>query len=386
VAIFTPSDRQFTGLAASLIAIGIDVERIDQPSSDQVKAVFEQNQSTYKAIILDSTAIPADLNPVINQYNERPMIWLCNLGDPAPISAHQSHPQLLKPILPDELRNAVIASTPAISTKSKVQQSSAISDFQINPSDSAFNASVLLVDDSPVNRTVIRELLASIGVDVDAAEDGQQAVELARKKSYKIIFMDLQMPEIDGAVASQMILEDCRNRSVTEPIIIALTAHVTEEHRRQCLAAGMTDFITKPVRRERLVDTLNQYLTTNPLPLSANISDSPVIDRPAWKTHFVETMGQPEELFDSMASAFVVEVPEMLIRLAAAIEAGDRAAIRRAAHTLKSCFRYVSSGPEVELASQLERDAKLGQIAGMTTSLATLREAGRIWCERLSKT
>ena len=362
VAIFTPSDRQYTGLATGLIAIGVEVERIDHPSSDQIKAVFEQSQSTYKAIVLDSTAIPADLNPIIDQYNERPMIWLCKLGDPAPISAHQSHAQLLKPVLPDELRSAVEASVQENTLKSKTQSSTELPASHQSPNATVSDSSVLLVDDSPVNRTVIRELLASIGVAVDAAENGRQAVELAKKKQYELIFMDLQMPEIDGAVASQMILEDCRSRSVAEPIIIALTAHVTEEHRRQCLAAGMTDFITKPVRRERLVETINQYL------VSATSST-----RPTWRTHFVEVMGQPEELFDSMASAFVIEVPEMLARLETAIATGDRMTIRRAAHTLKSCFRYVSSGHEIQLASQLERDAKQGSIANMSTTLETLR-------------
>jgi len=114
--------------------------------------------------------------------------------------------------------------------------------------------SILLVEDEPVNREVSLGLLEDVGLIVDVAADGVEAVELAEKYDYHVILMDMQMPRMDGLEATRRI----RRMNKAMPII-AMTANAFSEDRQRCLDAGMDDFITKPVDPDTLFDTLLKW-------------------------------------------------------------------------------------------------------------------------------
>jgi CheY-like chemotaxis protein/HPt (histidine-containing phosphotransfer) domain-containing protein len=118
-------------------------------------------------------------------------------------------------------------------------------------------ARLLLVEDNLVNREVALELLKSVGLAVDTAENGQEAVAMARAHPYDLILMDLQMPTMGGLDASRAIraLAGREHQS-----IIALTANIFEQERLACAAAGMVDFVAKPVDPERLFAKLLKWL------------------------------------------------------------------------------------------------------------------------------
>ncbi len=118
-------------------------------------------------------------------------------------------------------------------------------------------ARVLLADDEPVGQEVSRELLEDVGFVVDIAEDGEQAVALARQNIYALILMDMQMPVMNGVEATRVIRADSLNR--TTPIL-AMTANAFDDDRVQCFAAGMNDHISKPVDPEKLYETLVAWL------------------------------------------------------------------------------------------------------------------------------
>jgi two-component system, sensor histidine kinase and response regulator len=119
-------------------------------------------------------------------------------------------------------------------------------------------ALILLVEDEPINQEVARELLEDAGLVVDLAEDGLQALELARRNRYALILMDMQMPNLNGLEATRAIRADSLNR--TTPIV-TITANAFDEDRQVCLDAGMNDHITKPVHPERLYMALLRWLT-----------------------------------------------------------------------------------------------------------------------------
>lgn len=119
-----------------------------------------------------------------------------------------------------------------------------------------FDANILLAEDNRVNQKLATEMLTRLGCRVTLAQNGQEAVELAEKSSFPIIFMDCQMPEMDGFEASGLI----RSRVGEEPVIIALTANSLPGDRERCLKAGMNDYLAKPFQRMDLERLLDRYL------------------------------------------------------------------------------------------------------------------------------
>jgi CheY-like chemotaxis protein len=122
-------------------------------------------------------------------------------------------------------------------------------------------ARVLLAEDEPITQEISRTLLEDVGLQVDVADNGQQALTLARQNDYDLILMDMQMPVLNGLDASTAIRADSRNR--TTPIL-AMTANAFDEDRRACLAAGMNEHISKPTEPDKLYETLLNWLSKPP--------------------------------------------------------------------------------------------------------------------------
>ena len=120
------------------------------------------------------------------------------------------------------------------------------------------NQCVLLVDDNLVNQRVAKAFLSTFGLDVDVAENGMEALEAIARKEYRMVFMDCQMPVMDGYEATRRIRElETDSRRLP---IVALTANAMEGDREKCIASGMDDYMPKPVRKELLREMVDRWL------------------------------------------------------------------------------------------------------------------------------
>ena len=153
---------------------------------------------------------------------------------------------LLKPILPARLGAALLA---ALAPDVAVVEAA--------PKPPARTLSILLVEDNPTNQLVIRSMLDAAGCQVELAADGAQAVQAAQRARYAAILMDVQMPVMDGLEATRQIRSGTGPNRATP--IIGLTAAAGAEYEAQCRAAGMNDYLTKPVRRPILLERLGLH-------------------------------------------------------------------------------------------------------------------------------
>ena len=118
---------------------------------------------------------------------------------------------------------------------------------------------ILVVEDHPINQLVAKEMLDELGYQVVLAQDGQDALDILAEQTFDLIFMDVQMPRLDGLEATRRIRQQWPERG---PYIIALTAHTLQEDRRRCFEAGMDAFLSKPLR----LDTLRRTMDELPCP------------------------------------------------------------------------------------------------------------------------
>ena len=183
---------------------------------------------------------------------------------------------------------------------------------------------LLLVEDNALNRKLALALLGRLGYPADVATTGSEAVTAAADRPYDVILMDVQMPDMDGLEATQRILATTTG---PRPWIVALTANVLDADREACAAAGMSDFLTKPIRPQELADVLER----------SPIRDDPAVDWGTLRTHVRGMAGMDDhELERDLADDFVTGAPVLLAAIDTGLEVGDPTDVRRAAHTLKS--------------------------------------------------
>ncbi|MGL5059009.1 MAG: response regulator [Microcoleus sp.] len=236
---------------------------------------------------------------------------------------------------------------------------------------------ILLAEDNVVNQKVATHLLDRIGFRADIAANGLEVLEALQRQSYDVVLMDVQMPEMDGLEATRRICEDFP--ADKKPRIIAMTANAMQGDREKCLAAGMDDYITKPVRREELAAALSKCKSLDRNDESAAVSEpqNPGIAAKSDSTIAPESLGaeSPEdspidfqilhslrELDDDddpnflgdLIEIYLSDAPQHLETMNEAISLGDADSLKLASHTLKSSSANLGAMCFSEICKDLE--------------------------------
>jgi CheY-like chemotaxis protein len=180
-----------------------------------------------------------------------PIILLTSLGR-REISAEDLEfaAYLTKPIKPSALYDALAGIFASNLVSPKIDPTKPVIDPELGKK---YPLRILLAEDNAVNQKLALRILEQMGYRADIASNGLEAVESIERQSYDVILMDVQMPEMDGLEATRQILTKW---PTSHPSIIGLTANALEGDREACLAAGMSDYISKPIRVNELVQAL----------------------------------------------------------------------------------------------------------------------------------
>jgi two-component system sensor histidine kinase/response regulator len=294
---------------------------------------------------------------------------------------------LIKPVLQDTLREVLAAALGPAQTGVLVTRHS-VAEARRRHESQHYSGHVLLAEDVRANQVVAASILKRLGLTVDIATDGAEALAKWRDGGFDLVLMDCQMPGVDGYQATERIRAE---ESGVHIPIIALTANAFAENRQRCLGAGMDDFIAKPFELKRLHEVLGRWLrlseegkTAEPSPPSdtARTAAGGAIDS--------EALGRMRDMlaedFPEFLDAFHTSADELLATLPKTQAAGDLQALERQAHSLKSAARNAGAQRLAALAEQLEHQAHAGDgsdpdhlIPALSEEYVRVRKALQDW-------
>ncbi|NVK75702.1 MAG: response regulator [Oceanospirillaceae bacterium] len=257
VILLEPSTTYKSYLTTYLHSIGVNCTTC--ADLEQMIALLNKQKGHIDAILL--SVIPDDKNVIeareLIDYSRQQFSVPCILmvQPPGQIAHYPDLKNicsdiLLKPISQDRLYSALQNLNSTVATPSPKLMPQKLQQEDIK------KLKILAVDDSPINLQLLSHWLTPIGIEVSLAYSGQQAINMATQDSFDLIFMDIQMPEMDGMETTRQLrqLENYKNTP-----IIALTAHALGSEQQQILASGMNAYLTKPIDEEILLNTIEQW-------------------------------------------------------------------------------------------------------------------------------
>jgi PAS domain S-box-containing protein len=231
---------------------------------------------------------------------------------------------------------------------------------------------ILLVEDNEVNQQVATELLESVGASVQIVDNGAEALMVLTEGNqpppFDVVFMDLQMPEMDGFTATRLIRAQQHLRSLP---IIAMTAHALVEERQRCLDAGMSDHVSKPIDPDALFATLMRWAKPRQMERGGTparpigVADDVILPEIAGAdvAGGLRRVAGNKRLYRDLLLQFAAQQGGSNVRISAAIESGDRILAERIAHTVKGVAGNIGLRQVSTAAERLEKAIREGDPA-----------------------
>ena len=236
---------------------------------------------------------------------------------------------------------------------------------------------ILVAEDNSVNQTVARRLLEREGHTVTVASSGAEALSLFEQQQFDLVLMDVQMPGLDGMQTTARIREKERERGTRVPIV-AMTAHAQASDRDRCIAAGMNAYVTKPVRINQLLSTMDSvvqggnFMDADFKPKERSVEEQ---FRHLDESVALNRVGGDFELLREVVELFLDDYPQALEKIRVAVASGDQTDLERHAHSLKGSVSTFGAKDAFEAAFTLEKQGRQGDLADAAENLLRLEDA-----------
>jgi len=281
---------------------------------------------------------------------------------------------LLKPVTPSLLIDAILS---ALGKQTCIDLAGEAA--PIKPGGSYHGASVLVVEDHEINQEVVKEILSQFGLEVHIANNGQEAIEFLERMPVDLVLMDVQMPVMDGLTATRLIRQQ---KQFDRLPIIAMTAHAMPEDQKQCLDAGMNDYLTKPVDLKELSRVLARWLN----PAFATAGRMPAKQHPferkaVWQGAGLDVDGAMARLggnidrYQKLLAQFCVQYRDIASRLHKLFEDGNINELVHIAHALKGSAGNLGATKVHEAAMHLETITQEGDAMAIMQAIDVLSDA-----------
>jgi signal transduction histidine kinase/DNA-binding response OmpR family regulator/HPt (histidine-containing phosphotransfer) domain-containing protein len=257
---------------------------------------------------------------------------------------------LLKPIKQSEMLSAVVGVLGQIEAGGAPDE-----ERKPDPQKPAKPLRILIAEDNPINQKVVVRMLERMGHTTVLAINGREALASLAAGPFDLVFMDVQMPEIDGLSATREVRRREKQTGCHIPII-AMTAHAVNGDKERCLQSGMDAYISKPVTSHGIAETIAEVFGVDrPLPVLPIATPIPA-SSPVWdRTKALERVDGDEPLLRELVQIFLEESPKQLTAMRRAIESANLEAIETTAHSLKGELGYLGLPTAAEKAKDLER-------------------------------
>ncbi|MBN2339917.1 MAG: response regulator [Deltaproteobacteria bacterium] len=240
---------------------------------------------------------------------------------------------------------------------------------------------ILVAEDNPINQKVATGMLSKMGYRVVTVNNGKEALDALKHSWFDLVFMDIQMPIMDGFEATKEIRKNKNNLMNPDVPIVAMTAHAMSGYREKCISEGMDDYVTKPIGVQALSAVLDKWvkntkeegaITAGPVP---NEGIEPGAQLPFDRTAFIKRMMYDEPLADRIIEEFIKDMPKQVQTLMDAVENNDLEVVKSQAHKIKGSTANICAFPMSEAAYQLEKSAENHSDNGQLHLLRELLES-----------
>lgn len=238
-------------------------------------------------------------------------------------------------------------------------------------------ARILIAEDNQINQKLAQNIFEGLGYKPVIVSNGREAIEKMRSESFDVIFMDVQMPELDGLETTRFIL----NKMVLpqRPYIVAMTAFALEGDKEKCIEAGMDDYISKPFMIEEIIDQLKKWSdpsarsSASSVVVGASSASRPVIDMKIVNALREMTIGSDPDFFFKVIRMFLDQAEQVVLVIEDSLRYGNLQELSGQAHKLKGSALNIGATRLAEVCKSLEIQARSGETAGLVDLLAKLK-------------